>query len=266
MNFYSFHPGDYTLRTAHLEPLEDLAYRRLLDLYYLNEGPLAGTPDELARVIRMRQSADEVKAVLEEFFQLSEVGWQHSHCDEVIAKYHAKAKQAATNGKAGGRPKKPSDNPEETQPVISGLPEKSESKTNQEPETNNQEPEDQEPCAPSAHAPAAGVELFDRFWKLYPRKQDKAKAAKAFAKLKVTDDLFNLIAKGLTAQAASHDWIKDNGKFVPMPTTWLNGKRWEDEVAPAGNVHHLPNSRHHGFEDRDYFEGLTEREDGTYAL
>ena len=87
----------------------------------------------------------------------------------------------------------------------------------------------QEPCAPSAHAPAAD-DLFAKFWKLYPRKQDKAKALKAFAKLKVTDDLFNLIAKGLAAQAASHDWLKDGGKFVPMPTTWLNGKRWEDEV------------------------------------
>lgn len=117
-------------------------------------------------------------------------------------------------------------------------------------------------------APGASAEsspnLFARFWKLYPRKQDKAKAAKAFAKLKVTDDLFNLIAKGLTAQAASHDWIKDNGKYVPMPTTWLNGKRWEDEVKPAANVHHFPGqSRHTGFDQRDYTAGLIEREDGT---
>ena len=37
-------------------------------------------------------------------------------------------------------------------------------------------------------------------------------------------------------------------------------------TAPTGNVHHLPNSRHHGFEGRDYFEGLTEREDGTYGI
>lgn len=150
MNFYSFHPGDYTLRTAHLEPLEDLAYRRLLDLYYLNESTLDGSPEELARIIRMRSSAAEVKAILDEFFSPSEAGWQHSHCDEVIAKYHAKAKQAATNGKAGGRPKKPSDNPEETKPVISGLPEKSESKTNQEPETNNHNhnQEDQKPLSP----------------------------------------------------------------------------------------------------------------------
>lgn len=42
-------------------------------------------------------------------------------------------------------------------------------------------------------------------------------------------------------------------------------------AASAGNVHPFPSSknapsRHHGFEDRDYFDGLTEREDGTYAL
>lgn len=122
----------------------------------------------------------------------------------------------------------------------------------------------QEPCAPSAHAPAAD-DLFAKFWKLYPRKQDKAKALKAFAKLKVTDDLFNLIAKGLAAQAASHDWLKDGGKFVPMPTTWLNGKRWEDEVKPAGNVHTFPGlSRHTGLAERFVIED--QREDGTHAF
>ena len=131
-------------------------------------------------------------------------------------------------------------------------------------EKRREEKKDQEHCVPSAHGPAAGIDLFDRFWKLYPRKQDKAKAAKAFAKLRVTDDLFNLIAKGLAAQAASHDWIKDNGKYVPMPTTWLNGRRWEDEVKPSANVHAFPGqSRHTGFAERDYEAGLIPREDGT---
>ena len=257
MNFYSFHPGDYTLRTAHLEPLEDLAYRRLLDLYYLNEGPLAGTPDELARVIRMRQSADEVKAVLEEFFQLSEAGWQHSHCDEVIAKYHAKAKQAATNGKAGGRPKKPSDNPEETQPVFSGLPEKSESKTNQEPETNNHNQEDQKHLV-------TGVTDFDSFWKLYPRKTAKAEAQKAWAKLSPDHSLLAAINAGLTAHIVCADWVKDEGKFIPHGSTWINQRRWEDSPKPASNVVKL--NRHGDFDKHDYTDGLQAREDGTHAF
>lgn len=35
MNYFPFHVGDYAAHTAHLEPLEDLAYRRMLDAYYL---------------------------------------------------------------------------------------------------------------------------------------------------------------------------------------------------------------------------------------
>lgn len=284
MNFFPFHPGDYMLRTAHLEPLEDLAYRRLIDLYYVNERPIEGTPDVIARVIRMRSNAAEVEAVLREFFASTDDGWRHNHCDEVIAQYQAKAKQAAENGKRGGRPKKPDpkqpepprkqdeeqneskNNPAETQSVISANPEETGSKTNQEPVTNNQHQEDQKTCAPPA-CTSTDDALFAKFWKLYPRKQDKAKAQKTWAKLKVTDDLFAVIAKGLVAQAASHDWLKEGGKYIPMPTTWLNGKRWEDEIISVSNVHPFPpQSRHTGFADRDYTAGLTRREDGTYAF
>ena len=35
MNYYPFHVGDYIAHTAHLHPLEDIAYRRMLDLYYM---------------------------------------------------------------------------------------------------------------------------------------------------------------------------------------------------------------------------------------
>ena len=144
MNFFPFHPGDYMLRTAHLDPIEDLAYRRLIDLYYVNEAPLSGSSEELSRVIRLRKNSEQVAAVLQEFFVETEGGsWSHSHCDEVIEQYRSKARQAAENGKRGGRPRKtetePNPNPEETQPVISANPEETGSKANQEPRTNNQE-------------------------------------------------------------------------------------------------------------------------------
>jgi len=107
--------------------------------------------------------------------------------------------------------------------------------------------------------------MFDRFWKLYPRKTAKEAARKAWAKIEITEDLFSLIADGLAKQVVCHDWIKDGGSFVPHPATWLNGKRWEDEIKP-GSGKPQAISKHHGFEQRDYFEGLTQREDGTYAL
>jgi len=112
-----------------------------------------------------------------------------------------------------------------------------------------------------------GDDLFARFWALYPRKVAKPQAEKAWAKLKVTADLFATIATALAKQVASPDWLKDNGQFIPHPATWLNGRRWEDEVKPAGTVHTFPGqSRHTGFDQRDYTAGLTEREDGTYAF
>lgn len=109
-------------------------------------------------------------------------------------------------------------------------------------------------------------DLFPKFWKMYPNKKGKAAAEKAWKKLKVTADLFGQIAEGLAAQVVCEAWVKDGGQFIPHPATWLNGKRWEDEVKVASNVHPFPQSRHTGFAERDYTSGLKMREDGSYAL
>lgn len=78
---------------------------------------------------------------------------------------------------------------------------------------------------------------FERFWSIYPRKVSKADAKKAWAKLKVTADLFDLMAKALAAWTVSTDWTKDGGQFIPHAATWLNGKRWEDELPPPAGSH-----------------------------
>ncbi|MCX2693684.1 Pyocin large subunit-like protein [Pseudomonas sp. DCB_CB] len=87
------------------------------------------------------------------------------------------------------------------------------------------------------------ADLFARFWKLFPRKVGKANAEKAWAKLKVDADLFDRMATSLAAWSVSADWTKDGGQFIPHPATWLNGKRWDDELPPAGNVHQFPPRR-----------------------
>jgi len=116
---------------------------------------------------------------------------------------------------------------------------------------------------PVLRAEESQQDLFDLFWSEYPNKTCKAKAKAKWEKLKVTPVLFDQIMSGLRRQCSSLAWTKDNGQFVPHPTTWLNGERWNDEV--RSNVHHLP-SRHHGFDKRDYTAGLIEREDGTYGF
>jgi uncharacterized protein YdaU (DUF1376 family) len=100
MNYYPFHLGDYAAHTAHLEPLEDLAYRRMLDLYYLREQALPEDTSEIARLIRMRANVAEVEAVLREFFELAADGYRHARCDAEIAKMQDKQAKARASAQA----------------------------------------------------------------------------------------------------------------------------------------------------------------------
>lgn len=100
MNYYPFHVGDYTAHTAHLEPLEDLAYRRMLDQYYLREAALPVEPADVARLIRMRGNLVEVTAVLQEFFTLTEGGWVSARCDAEILRMQDKQTKAKASAEA----------------------------------------------------------------------------------------------------------------------------------------------------------------------
>lgn len=70
---------------------------------------------------------------------------------------------------------------------------------------------------------------FDRFWEAYPRRQGKEAARKAWAKMRPDEALLEDMLAALERQRASDLWRKDGGLFIPLPATWLNGRRWEDE-------------------------------------
>jgi len=100
MHYYQFNIGDYASHTRHLSPIEDIAYRRLLDLYYLHERPLNSGLTSVARQINLRDYESEVKSVLEEFFTLTEDGWINVRADKEIAHYRGKIEQASRAGRA----------------------------------------------------------------------------------------------------------------------------------------------------------------------
>jgi uncharacterized protein YdaU (DUF1376 family) len=136
MHYYSFHVSDYIHDTAHLSNDEDLAFRRLLDLYYTQEHPIPNRTQEVSRRIRMASQVDTVEIVLNEFFTLDVENdcWTHKRCDETIAAYKVKAERNREVGKLGGRPKtNPNANPIETQTV-------SNNNHNHKPITNNHKP------------------------------------------------------------------------------------------------------------------------------
>lgn len=71
---------------------------------------------------------------------------------------------------------------------------------------------------------------FAAFWAAYPKKAGKADALKAWNKLAPDVVLQEQMGKALEVQKQSQQWRKDGGQYIPMPSTWLNGRRWEDEV------------------------------------
>lgn len=78
---------------------------------------------------------------------------------------------------------------------------------------------------------------FQRFWEAYPRKSNKATAAKAWAKLKPDAELVDRILSAISWQKTQDQWVRDDGRFIPHPATWLNAKGWENEPVKIDPAH-----------------------------
>lgn len=86
---------------------------------------------------------------------------------------------------------------------------------------------------PVDHSTTLVEKRFLEFWQVYPKKVGKGAAEKAFKKTSPTQELFLTILEAVKAQCQCEQWVKDNGQFIPNPATWLNQRRWEDDVQPA---------------------------------
>lgn len=72
--------------------------------------------------------------------------------------------------------------------------------------------------------------MFNKFWTEYPKKIGKEPAFRSWCKLSLEEKLMSEIMAGLKKYKQTDQWQKENGKYIPHPTTWLNQKRWEDEI------------------------------------
>lgn len=99
MHYYQFNIGEYASHTRHLSPIEDLAYRRLLDLSYTTELPLIKDIRQLTRLINLRDYQQETEDVLKEFFLETDDGWINNRVIKEIDKTGRKS-EAAKNSAA----------------------------------------------------------------------------------------------------------------------------------------------------------------------
>lgn len=70
---------------------------------------------------------------------------------------------------------------------------------------------------------------FEEIWDSYPRHTARAKAAEAYGKLAPDEDTRQAIIKGIIRSSKNPSWHRDGGQFIPHLSTYLNGRRWEDE-------------------------------------
>jgi hypothetical protein len=68
---------------------------------------------------------------------------------------------------------------------------------------------------------------FARFWKAYPRNDDKQKAAKAFAKLTAKQQE---LAIADVPRRISANWAGREHDYFPYAASYLNQHQWEDEL------------------------------------
>lgn len=101
-HFYAWFPGDYARDTAHLSMVEDAAYRRLLDAYYMS-GKVSANADILLRVCRAIN--DEEKAavihVVDEFFEVVDGHIYHEKVEHELARSRAITEKRSNAGKLG---------------------------------------------------------------------------------------------------------------------------------------------------------------------
>ncbi|MEE1210609.1 MAG: helix-turn-helix domain-containing protein, partial [Parafannyhessea umbonata] len=96
--------------------------------------------------------------------------------------------------------------------------------------------EEQPPKAPQGAA--WEPEMFERFWKAYPCKRDKASARREWDRLEPDRKLMKTMSAALARQKASEQWQREIG--IPYACRWLRNRRWEDEIddasAPAASA------------------------------
>ena len=206
MHYYQFNIGDYASHTRHLNLLEDLAYRRLLDTYYLHEQPLNADSTMVARQIGMREHADVVDAILNEFFELIDGCFVNLRADKEIQAYRGKIEQASRAGKASAE-RRSNARSTDVQPNIK-----------QEPLTIKQETKN----TATVVAPPDGVSqsVWNDFVK--QRKAKKAPVSETVinkirnqaekAGWSLEDALAEICARGWTGFNA--DWVKEKQTFA----------------------------------------------------
>lgn len=210
MYYYTFNIGDYQSHTGHLDPIEDIAYRRMIDWCYLHQKPLPDDVAKIGRLIRMPDNLAVIRDILNEFFMVTPDGWWQQRIEEEIARYEEKREQASRAGKASAERRlngRSTERSTDVQPT-----------NNQEPITKNQVKKT------AAAAPPEGVSqsVWEDFLQL--RKVKKA-------------PMTNAALAGIIREAEKAKWTLEQAISECCARGWTGFKAdWVAERLPVGTI------------------------------
>jgi hypothetical protein len=121
-----------------------------------------------------------------------------------LKRYEEYVDKQSVNGAKGGRPKKPNET-QITQPFI-------------------EKPKKADSVSVSDSVSVNDINIFNEFWDLYNKKLNRELSEKAFKKIKSSE--YDLIKNHIPNFVKQ---FKDK-QFQPYFSTYLNTKRWQDEV------------------------------------
>ena len=232
MHYYKFNIADWNLGTAHLTLEEEATYLRLVNLYYDSQSPIPVDTKPVIRRLRLGSNKTLIDQILTEFFELTDNGWTHKKCDELLKDYRKTLKKNKVNGAKGGRPRADaacSVTQSEPSGLVVGYQMDPSGNPNQEPLTTNQEPITKE--IKRLEQPAVDSVHFETFWNAGMRKISKKKSQSLFNNLlkksKTEPAMFaEMLCKDIQARTQANQL-----GFADMhPTTYLNGERWTDDI------------------------------------
>lgn len=249
MNFYPFHIGDYASATRHLSWIEDAAYRRILDVYYVREEPLPIDHRQVYRLVvaSTDEQREAVDVVLSEFFKLTPEGYRHNRCDAEIHDANDKKNKASQSAQERWRIARERELALQSESERNAVVMRTHMRTHEKDDANACKT----PCEGNAPNPnpkvnrkppalareAASPDGFAEFWLAYPKKVGKGAAEASWKKTRPPKAA---VMDAIANQRNSEQWRRDGGQYIPNPATWLNQRRWEDGALPVVDEKHEP--------------------------
>lgn len=230
----NWYPRDALDGMKFLTPMEELAYRRIIDMLYISGGELPDDDEIMAEQTRTFSEWSKVKSGLlkKAKIAISDGFITNEKCTEVLEDIQQKSDKARASGVASGKKRR------------TLLPTKNERPLNERSNSVDQKHEKRPTKCELSHIVNKSVIIdtdvsinnmidddpFDSFWMQYPRKVAKPKAKAAYVKaLKKTSP--EEILSGLMAWKMY--W--DDPQFIPHGATWLNDERWNDKPPERRN-------------------------------